>query len=121
MVKGLKSRQTAEDMSYLARLASGRCALGCASAVLVSVWLHYPRRAFPRFSIGLGAAVAAAARHQQRRRETKEETEKILRDSADAVGKTPRQAQEHSDGEAPWKHLLFLRAGFARVLHSSAR
>lgn len=101
-------------MSYRARLASELC-------VLVSGWLHYPRRAFLGLSIRLGAAVAAAARHQQRRREAKEETEKILRDSADAVRKAPRQAQEHGDGEAPWKHLLFLRAGLARVLRSSAR
>lgn len=88
---------------------------------MVSGRLHYPQRASLRLSLGLGAAVAAAASRHQRRRETKEETEETLRDGADAVRKTPRQAQEHGGGEAPWKHLLFLRAGCARVLPSSAR
>lgn len=83
--------------------------------------LHYPPRAFLRLLLGLGAAVSAAARREQRRRKAEEETQQILRDSADAVRETPRQAQEHGDGEAPWQHLVFFRAGFARVLHSSAR
>lgn len=77
------------------------------------IWLYYLRCGFFRFFIGLGAAVSAAARQYQRRRKTNEETENIVCDSADAVRKTPRQAQEDGDGDAPWKHLFFL-TGWAR-------